>query len=225
MYSSRIYYSESIFESFNEAEKFVKHISEEEEDAFFSEIVSYVVGSYTPDEEQQVWYFDKKGELIVDGPKMEKEQRLKMTEMDERAKYKIGDFVFLRAFPWNKYSSVYKDVIGVISESPPKKRPYYGEDGELAGVESSYTLFFIDDDGILDHCHAEERSLLSFEGELPDELEFLKVFRNHITGKNKISHNVCDKIWESKPIFKKVAIADWGQDMKIVKILVNKVTK
>ncbi len=211
---STFFYEESIFETFEDAKKYVDHITDEEDETFVTEIVSYVVGSYESWEDKQVWFYNNKGELITTA---EERASFSSSRTIHSPTFKVGDLVVVPAFCKNKYG-LDEDIVGVVGESTPEQIAS-GEKDISDVPDYDYTVYYITETGQIDHVHPDGRGVLEFEGDLPRELEFLSILRDHIIGKKRIANDIYKRIWSRDVNLRNIVWVDWGQDKDIVRIL------
>ena len=133
-------YEEGVFSSYKSAYEFILEISEEDDDRFLSEIVSYIIDDKEPWENDQKWVFDKCGQLIrhFDTQKWRSESH-KVEENgcisyyrepipeSFNGKFAIGDLVIVKAYPWNEASNIPYDTIGVIVGCPVSFKAWIDE--------------------------------------------------------------------------------------------------
>jgi hypothetical protein len=172
--SARHIYEEEIFDSYEAAFKFIKSISEEEEDFFLSEIVSCVLNDVESCNEKENYIFDKKGDLVWSN-NVSKSPLLPDSFV---GKFSIGEIVKLCAFPWDPFSPTYVSTIGVVSQLPVSLDEWLMGGNDKNHWDNNYVVEYIRD-GYLGHWHVKECSLESFRQELPDKLQFLQILAAH----------------------------------------------
>lgn len=200
---AKYYYEEGIFSTYESAYEFIRIISKEEDDFFLSEIVSYPTDSHTPCDGQDVYTFDRSGELLITHKAENKFDNCCVAENNTvrkkhdpesyTGKYKVGDIVFIRAYPWNEASPTYKDTIGVISAVPLSFDEWIASGNEKHTWDNTYVTDCIRD-GYLGHWHVEERGIAFFNDDLPDNFKFLKLLSDHYQTGKTLSDEVLDGI-------------------------------
>ncbi len=203
---SKCYYEEGIFSTYELAYEFIKIISKEEDDSFLTEIVSYPIDSHTPCDGRDVYTFNRKGELLITHKAENRFDNCYVVEEDGyntvykkydpesyTGKYKIGDIVFIRAYPWNKASPTYKDTVGVISAVPLSFDEWVASGNDKHTWDNAYVIDFIRD-GYLGHWHVEERGIAFFNEDIPDNFKFLKLLSDHYQTGKTLSNEVLDGI-------------------------------
>lgn len=218
IYFAATYFEEAVFSSYDSAYKFVRGISDEEEfDNFLSEIVSYNIDDSEPWETEQVWKFDKTGELIDSHDAQHRHDRCYVVDRGDgvkeihrepepgsyTGKFKVGDFVFVKAYPWNKESCVSIDIIGVVDDTPDQYDEWIAQDGDKYSWNNTYEVFCINL-GYLDHIHVVENGLELYTQDIPENLKFLEQLSGHFRGKKKIKDKTLDEIFSGNIFVEKV---------------------
>ena len=199
---ARHFYEEGIFSSYERAYDFIIAISEEDEDCFLSEIVTYPLDSRTPCDGMDVFTFDRTGKLLHTEKAENRYDNCYIIEeggykdvyyihdpASYTGKYKDGDIVFIRAFPGNRLSPTSKDTIGVICCAPDSFEKWVSAGNEYYTWDNTYAVDCIRN-GYLGHCHVEEKGILPFAGEIPDNLKFLRILSEHYKGNKVLSPEV-----------------------------------
>lgn len=200
--SSVIIFEEGVFSTFNAARSFVKEIADPEETDFYRwEVVAYILDSQKPWEGEETYYFDKNGKIIrkYSSVKEDNERICKKYS----GVFKLGDIVFVKAYPWNSFSCLSIDMIGVISWCPSTLNSWVARGKEKREWFNEYTIDYIDVNGWLDHFHICEEGIEVFSGEIPNNHKFLSVLARHYRGEKKIPSNVFKEIIESKIYLRK----------------------
>ncbi len=200
------YYEERAFTSYDNAFEFIEYISEENDEAFLSEIAIFLLNSHFGFEKMAVHTFDKEGKLLVNEEETKDlknyyviEENGEQTLYPKRSpesfsgKYNVGDLVFIRAFPWNKVSPTYEDTIGVISEVPVSYNEWIEKGNEKFTWDNTYVVDCIRD-GYLGHWHIEEVGISPYEDGLPKKLKFLKILSDYYLEQIEIPKNIFEKI-------------------------------
>ncbi len=215
-HGSQTIYEEGIFDSYELAYKFIEEISEEDDEQFLSEIVSCQINDNEPWESDQLWTFDRKGKLVRfhDTNKIgenchiveHEEYREVFTEPEPKSytgKFKIGDIVTIRAFPWNWESQIPEDTIGVIINTPIHYDEWRKHENSKYGWDNTYVIDYIRD-GYLDHMHIKEDGLSLFQKDIPENFSFLKQLSDHYKGKLVIKGDVFKDINDGNIFVEKV---------------------
>lgn len=212
----RSYYEEAVFDTYDAANTFVQEISEEDNDCFLSEIVSYPTNSNEPWDDTQTWTFDRKGSLlhVYDARKEEAEckviekdgcKRL-LREPDPQAytgKYEVGNIVSVRAFPWNDVSPLSEDTIGVIASTPDCFEEWLSRGLNKFDWDDSYVIYCIQS-GYVDHIHVEERGIEPYTYDVPERLSFLNDLSAFFSGKQLLKKEVMDEVFAGNVFVEKV---------------------
>lgn len=208
-YNFKSYYEEAVFYTYLEAELFVKQECIEERGNFFPEIVSYTLGGGDSYDESDTWYFSNTGKLLYTTFLSEEEARqIKNIYNSFESKYSAGDFVFIKAFPLNIYSNMWKDILGFVVQCPIPLNKWISDGNALDDWDSHYVVFFINSKGCLDHTHVPEVAMQLYNLPIPDELSFLTIFSDAILNNKNINNEYLDDIWSGKIIVKKVHTFD-----------------
>jgi hypothetical protein len=200
---------EVIFDSFRKAENFIKNNSDlkcsfEEMKSIRMEIISTVVNNLYPWKNNTYWNYDLKGRLIPDRyPGYQLFDKRFSKEF--KGKYDFGELVFIKALPWNKFSHRGLDTIGVISYKPLKLDKWIKSGEKAKEWLPLYTVEYINTDGYLDHDHCFEQGIIKFKKELPKDLTFLKILRNHYLGKSSIEESALKKIYNCEMMVRNVS--------------------
>jgi hypothetical protein len=194
---------EGIFDSYNMALRFVEHLCDPDEtDRYMIEIVSYLINSFDPWNNEELWYFDKSGSFVR---KLEdtKEDRMRH-KTSYTGNFNLGDIVNIRAFPFNEYSHMMIDMLGVVSQRPmhlTERIKIYEPEDELT---CEYTVDYITSEGYVSHDHINENGLELWLNEIPSELAFLRRLSEHYQGKDQIKENILRDLLNSRVFVKNV---------------------
>ncbi len=210
------YYEEGIFSTYETAYGFVREISEETCDKFLSEIVSYPLDSSSPWDDEETWIFDKTGKLLHSKSAKTDLEHCKIVQRDGyqeiyiepepesfTGKFKAGDIVFVRAFPWDKKSPVSSDVIGAVAATPQRYEDWIGQGRGKYEWDNDYIVYWISN-GYLDHIHVEEASLELYTKTIPERLSFLELLSDHYKGKKVFKEGVIERIYRGDIFVEKV---------------------
>ncbi len=187
-------YEEGSFSSYESAYEFIQEISEEDEDCFSSEIVSYVIDSHEPWEQEKHWIFDRKGNLLH---KFTSDNKHTCTNNIYTGQFNVGDLVFIKAFPWNTYSYRSTDIIGVVVTCPVSHECWVSNGNDKDEWNSEYVIDFIRS-GYLDHIHIKEQGIEKFHGILPQEHTFLRCLSKHYQGYKVFKNGIAEQIINGK---------------------------
>ncbi|MBT0666017.1 hypothetical protein KI809_17025 [Geobacter pelophilus] len=212
----RSYYEEAIFETYEAANSFIQEISEEDDDCFLSEIVSYPTNSTEPWDDTQIWTFDRKGSLLHFYDARKEEAECKVIEEDGckiilreprpqtyTGKYEVGNIVIIRAFPWNEVSPVTEDTIGVIATTPNHFEEWLSKGKDRYDWDNSYVVYCIRS-GYVDHIHVEERGIELYTNEVPERLTFLDDLAEYFRGKEILKKEVMEEVFAGNIFVEKV---------------------
>lgn len=203
--NARHYYEEGIFSSYEKAYSFILAISDEDEDIFLSEIVGFDLDSHDANKNGEVTIFDRRGKVLLvdksndDGIRCMKKNdgtviiRHERDPLSYSGKYKIGDIVFIRAFPWNPYSPTQKDTIGVVSNVPIFYEQWVSNRSDNYEWDNTYTIDCIRD-GYLGHWHVVEQGLIFLDSKIPHEQKIISVLSDHYRGSKKIPSILLKKL-------------------------------
>jgi hypothetical protein len=203
-------YEESVWDSLSGARDEAIRICKGELEGFYVEVVCYNLN--VPDGDcKQRWYYDVRGELLFDtvSPSTPAAK-----ENVDRV-FAVGEFVLMKAFPWNRHSPVEIDTIGVVSEGEHAQERI-SEDERWE--ERVYTVRFLDEHGYLDHVHPVCAALRPLDGPLPERLAFLACLRDDILGIKRIAESKWREISEKGPCFGCEVLADWGRKRESIKL-------
>ena len=155
---------ESVFTSFEEARNFVNTLGDKEATgdyllSFRIEILEHEMGR--TESFLKRWAYNVKGELL------DTYDDLIYTPdpdyLKYSGKYKVGDFVYIVPNIHHKLSPSIKGTYGVVVEVSSEPNVYYIFDGggeEIAEeLLREYTIYYIAEDGLLDHWHIVESAL------------------------------------------------------------------
>ncbi|MEM5786070.1 MAG: hypothetical protein AAGU11_02055 [Syntrophobacteraceae bacterium] len=206
-YGGKSYYEEGIFGSYDKAYEFIRMISDETSEGFLSEILSFVVDDIEPWENEQVWKFDNKGNLIhVSDAKTKyadcivvEENGGKIIYSDPKPEsytklFTIGDIVLVKPYPWNAESPVHKDTIGVVTSTPTVFEAWISSGGDRYEWDNTYVIHYIAH-GYLDHVHMPEHGIAAFTGNMPESISFLKMLSDHFKGYVRIKDAILKQIF------------------------------
>ncbi len=209
-YGAKSIYEESIFESYDSAYAYILSISEEDHDRFLCEIVGLIVGDAESYENEEIWTFDRKGKLVRHYNAKKRYDNCTVIENDEdktilkeprpscfTGKFKTGDIVVIRAYPWNNESPIPENTIGVISQHPKFYHDWIEAGNDKYGWDGQYVIEFIRD-GYLCHMHISENNLEISEGDIPENLSFLHRLSEHFKGIKLIDNEILTQVYDGK---------------------------
>jgi|GEM_PF-6723650 len=196
---------EAVFSSFEAAQEFLKTLHDEKATdkdfiLFRTEIIEHKIGN--TDSYERKWTYSIKGELIEEVTKSEdvsEEDKIKYTY-----KYKIGDIVYILPKVKSKFSPSINGTYGVIVEVPAEQS---GKENEL-----EYTIYYITENGFLNHLHAVEKSILLLEGALPSELKFLHLFSNYLRKEGKLDDMLVSEAINEEVFVKNIKIFNFSKE-------------
>jgi hypothetical protein len=203
---ARHYYEEGVFSSYEYAYGFIKTISEEDDDFFLSEIVSYPLNGTSPCDEKKIYTFDRKGKRLITYDARKKYDNCYVIEEDGyktiyqkhkpesySGKYKVGDIVFIKAYPWNDASPTHIDTIGVVATVPISFDEWITKGNDKHTWDNAYVVDCIRD-GYIGHWHVEERGIVFFDRNLSNNLKFLIIISDHYQKKKILPREIFDEV-------------------------------
>lgn len=196
---ARHFYEEAVFDSYDIAYKFIKNISEEDEDYFLSEIVCYVLNKFLCDEDIERYIFDKQGALIWKN----NSHKIERLADSFTGKFSIGDVVHLSPFPWNAASPTHVETLGVVARVPVAIDEWIGAGHCSVSWDDSYIVEHIRN-GYLGHWHVREKVIDLYCDILPENLSFLKVLADHYLERKNIPEKIFRDIQEGIMFIEKV---------------------
>ncbi len=186
---SRHYYEEEIFNDREQALKFIKLISNEEDSFFLSELVVCKLDNDNIDDEKEIQLFDYKGRLLYSSIHSD------MNYQTDKS-FSKGDIVKLSPFPWNRYSPTYVEIIGVVSKTPTTG-------------ENEYIIDYIRD-GFLGHLHSLAIAIEEFSGKIPANQIFLSELADHYKGVKLIPQKLLSAVYNCEIFIEKVKHYNFG---------------
>lgn len=196
---------EAIFPTFELAKKFLGSL--EDKDAtdkdcilYRTEIVKYKQGN--TDSCEQKYTYSIKGELIEKSDKLKDNSEAIQDECIY--KYKIGDIVFVLPKIKNKYSPSTNGTYGVIVEVPT------GHSEKENDFE--YTIYYITENGFLNHCHAIEQTITTPEVTLPNELRFLYLYSEYLRKEGALTDTLISEIINKDIFVKNIKRFDFSKN-------------
>ncbi len=174
---------EAIFLSFNEAKNFLKTLEDKDAEGdylllFRTEILEYSIGN--TEIYSQKWTYSIKGELLDSISPGHYTQET--DSFINTGKYSIGDIVYIVPEIQNKLSPSIKGTYGVIVEVPLVQDPTVENEEES---RKEYTIYYITENGLLDHLHAVESALRVPKAEVPNEFKFLELYAKYFKKEKK----------------------------------------
>ncbi|HID69900.1 MAG TPA: hypothetical protein EYP35_05420 [Desulfobacterales bacterium] len=180
---ARHYYEEEVFSSFQRAFKFMKLISEEEDDFFLSELITCCLDNNNIDVEKDVQIYDYKGRLLFASTQVS-------DVCQSKKSFSIGDIVKISPFPWNQQSPTCVPTICVVSKTP-------------VASDEEYIVDYIRD-GFLGHWHVEGAALKEHGEDMPENLVFLTELANHYKGIKSIPEKTLNAVYKGEIFVEKV---------------------
>ena len=190
---------EAVFTSFEEAHNYIETLEDKEAEGdyfllFRIEIVEYEIGQTESCLRQ--WTYNIKGELIDIYDDLNYTPEPDYFRFTER--YKISDIVFIVPEIENKLSPSRKGTYGVVVEVPMDQGSLLtlGEDGEE--VRKEYVIYYIADDGLLDHFHVVESALSRPEAGVPNEFRFLELYSKYLNKEIELPEGLITQLLNEK---------------------------
>lgn len=204
---ARHFYEEEIFDSYEFAYSFIKNISEEEDDAFLSEIVSCNLNGFSCKNRKEIFVFDRLGVLVWKNTPIEKIDPGDIYT----GRFSLGDIVKVHPFPWNAASPTCVETIGVVGSvpapfdewMPSEDEEWVSSDGSKEQWDGTYIVYCVRN-GYLAHWHILEEGMDIYREELPENLCFLKILANHFLKIKCLPEKVYKEIYEGKLFIEKV---------------------
>lgn len=194
---------ESVFLTLKEAKKhletyFEEDISDDDLQIFRCEIVEFLSG----EDYIKKWIYNLRGDIleILSQDDNEYEQN----RVIDVSKFFIGDIVYILPRIFNKYSPSVRGAYGVVVESP------FGDSDKKelisARLQSSneYVIYYINENGLLDHKHAIDSVLVKPKTEMPIEFSFLVLLSKYFKNEIKFPDNLIERL-NSEDVFLKNA--------------------
>jgi hypothetical protein len=190
---------EAVFTSFEEANNYIEILGDKEAEGeylllFRIEIVEYEIGQTESCLRQ--WTYNIKGELIdiYDGLNYTPDHDYFIC----KGLYIVGDIVYIVPSIQNKLSPSKKGTYGVVVEVPLDQGggPTLDEDGEE--VRKEYVIYYIADEGLLDHFHVVESALRSPEAGVPNEFLFLELYSKYLNKEIELPEGLIKQLLNEK---------------------------
>ncbi|MGB5684301.1 MAG: hypothetical protein WBM35_00705 [Candidatus Electrothrix sp.] len=196
---------EAIFPTFKLAKKFLGSL--EDKDAtdkdcilYRTEIVEYKLDN--TDTYERKYTYSIKGELIEELGKLN--DNSEPIQHECIYKYKIGDIVFVLPKIKNKYSPSTNGAYGVIVEVPT-------EHSEKEN-DFEYTIYYITENGFLDHCHAIEQTITTPDVTLPNKLRFLYLYSKYLRKEGTLTDTLISEIINKDIFVKNIKRFDFSKN-------------
>ncbi len=193
------FYEEEIFDTYQLAFNFMKRISDEDEDIFLSEIVTFYINNKHYDEEKETQIFNRQGNLIFE---QKNDEQINIVNTFT-GKFSIGDIVRLPPFPWNNFSPTCIETIGVVSKTPISIEEWQASEKDIASWDDNYIVEYIRD-GYLGHWHVKEDGIEFYKKELPDNLLFLNKLSQHYLNIELLPAEILKKIHNGNIFIEKI---------------------
>lgn len=206
---SRHFYEEGAFTSYNSAYEFIVQISDEDNDCFLSEIVCFYIDDSKNFDKKDVFIFDRQGNLIVEEMNHCKEISFIEKATTYSEKYRIGDIVMIKAYPWNACSPAYIDTIGVISMTPVPLEDWIKDGNSPQDWDNEYVADCIRC-GYIGHFHVQEKAMDLYTGVIPDRLKFIKILSDHYSKKKILPDTILNELIYGKIFIENVKHFDFN---------------
>ena len=175
---------EAIFSSFEQARDFLKTLEDKNATRndlilFRTEIVQFQLDS---DEScNKKWIYDLRGVELEGANPLDGDTSEPVMQNNQRS-YQLGDIVYILPNIESKFSPSIKGDYGVICEVPVEQNNF------------EYIVYYISENGYLDHFHVPEKSIIAQKSNLPTTHIFLDLFSNHLKRKHKLDDKLVYKL-------------------------------
>ncbi len=202
---------EAVFFSFDEARKFLQSIEDKEAEGndlllFRIEILEYAIGQN--DSYLQKWTYSIKGELI---DTFTPSHYTPETDcFNCMGRYRVGDIVYIVPRIENKLSPSIKGTYGVVVETPIIRETIKVKKEEKPRKE--YTIYFITENGLLDHLHTVESTLCIPKVGVPDEFKFLEFYAKYLKKEKQLPDTLIEQVLNEIVFIKNIKIFDFRNE-------------
>ena len=198
---------EAVFSSFEQARSFLSKIEDKRSAGtdfllFRTEIVEYQIDSIEPHERS--WTYNLRGELIEH---IESSTKSTLSNYNYGANkgectcnHQVGDIVYILPKIENKLSPSTKGTYGVIVEIASEQ----SKEREL-----EYVIYYIAENGLLDHFHAVESAIVARKEPLSYELRFLDLYSNYLKKQHEMDMKVISEIINDEVFIKNIKKLDF----------------
>ncbi len=196
---------EAVFSSIQEAHCFLKSLVNEtptNEDLilFRIEILEYIFG----DIESYIrkWTYTISGDLLDEFDSLKGSRETGSCTFT--GKYRVGDIVFVAPRVMNRLSPSTNGTYGVVIDIPSaevcKSIPGCKQDES----NNDYIIYYITEYGYLDHFHMAESVLSELDSDLPNELEFLRIYSDWLKKDIQLPDDLIARIHDQKIMVKNI---------------------
>lgn len=175
---------EAIFATFEQARAFLRTLEDENATRndlilFRTEIVEFQLD--TSESYSKKWTYDLRG-VEIEGASLYDVGISESTIQNNQRSYQVGDIVCILPNIESKFSPSIKGDYGVICEVPGEQN------------NSEYIVYYITENGYLDHFHVPEKSIIAQKGNLPTTHIFLDLFSKHLKREHKLDDKLVYKL-------------------------------
>lgn len=195
---------EAVFSSFELARNFLNKIEDKGAAGtdfllFRTEIVEYQIDGI--ESYERSWTYNLRGELIESSKKSTLPNYNYGPNKNKcTCNHKIGDIVYIVPKIENTLSPSTKGTYGVIVEISSEQ----SKEREL-----EYVIYYIAENGLLDHFHAVESSIVAQKEILPHELRFLDLYSKHLKKVHELDENLISEVINEEVFVKNIKKLDF----------------
>lgn len=189
-------FEEDVFTSYERAYAFIQKLIDEynyrerpDGNLALFMIIVHMVDNHEPQKVKIEIYLDNHGKMLGKKDHLENYQFPEEFLPTFPTKFKIGDFVRVKAFPYRMESPVTQGLLGVVALPPKPPDPNLEGSGDL-----QYVVYHITHDGYLNHIHVYESVLDRYDDEIPEELSFIKILSDDFTGKRRVKKEIANDL-------------------------------